>query len=660
MNKLVKLIVALGLVFSSGLTGGLTSRAEASTKAADELQIQDMAGKHAMLMSDGSLWSLLGGERIIRTPGPFNEISSYGEFGGIGINRNGSLVEWDVGQAPHATAGQTAVKQISGGYWLKQDGSVWSKGGRVEQLEAVRLIGTGDKELAALTENGELLLSDPYKPDTFKQLATIPDAASVASLAAYDSRVALLYANGQVVLYQTYEFDDRGQLIPSTVAQDAVHIAFAAETTKHPTPALLVARKDGTVWATGNYKDRIKLTEQLTGLNQIVKISVLSDMDHFYAKRNDGSWLLYEKGQVKAIEVPRPEKLTVHVSETQVAVGDHVEISAKETYSNGAEIKVDIREATLSIDKPYLLRVGSGGMLESLGVGEAKVTVSTGELSESVTISASLTRNLNSAKLIGGTVYVSAKPVLQALGGQLDSAQGGGFKATLGETTLLLKAKEKNVILQGESKVLKAAPVFDKGALLIPASLLADHFGATVKWDSQWKQVHISFGSAKMTVVSPETAALVKKAKQGQLAKYIGKTYWVNDFSDWERFSKVTVSDVIPDESGSFVVAFKTSRGKTLKTYPMFSTNVTDLFNDGYSFLKYDPYKKYNWSSSIWNKIKLRQVDLGMTKEQVSLAWGEPAGKSTLKTNGRLLETWVYGNFDTVAFINGKVSVILY
>lgn len=658
MNKLVKLVVSLALVLSSALSS-LVLGAEAPTKPVDELQIQDIAGEHVMLMNDGSLWTSLDGERSIRTKGQINEVSTDGVYGGLGITEDESLIEWEIGSAPHSVEGQTGVKQISGGYWLKHDGSVWSDGGQVKNLEAVRLIGYGAKQLAALTTNGELLFSDPYKLDTFKKLATIPDAASVTSLAVYESRVALLYGNGKVVLYQTYEFDDRGNLIPFTVTQDAIHIVFAAETANHPTPALLVTRKDGTVWTTGNYKDRIKLTERLSGLDHITRISVLSDMDHFYAQSSDGRWLFYEKGKVEPVEVPRVEKLTVHASSTQLTVGDSIEISALESYSNGAEMKVDISEATLSIDKPYLLQIKSGGILKSLGVGQAKITLNIGGLSETVVISASITNNLKYAKLTDNTVFVSAKPVFQALGGKVVST-GGGLEITLGETVLFLKIKEKKATINGETKVLKAAPLYDKGEVMIPASLLTDILGATVQWDSQWKQAHISFGTAKMTIVSTETASLVKKALQGSLAKYIGKTYWVNDFSDWERFSKVTVSDIIPDETGSFVVAFTTSGDKTLKTYPMFSSNVEDLFNDGYSFLKYDPYKKYNWSSSVWAKIKLRQVDLGMTKEQVLLAWGEPSGKNTLTTNGKLLETWVYRNFDTIAFLNGKVSVILY
>ena len=69
-----------------------------------------------------------------------------------------------------------------------------------------------------------------------------------------------------------------------------------------------------------------------------------------------------------------------------------------------------------------------------------------------------------------------------------------------------------------------------------------------------------------MTVVSSETAGLIK-SDAGGLVKFIGRTYWVNDFEDLERFSKLTVTDILPDDKGEFNVIFKTASGKTVKSY---------------------------------------------------------------------------------------------
>ncbi|KHF30805.1 hypothetical protein CM49_06457 [Paenibacillus sp. P1XP2] len=189
--------------------------------------------------------------------------------------------------------------------------------------------------------------------------------------------------------------------------------------------------------------------------------------------------------------------------------------------------------------------------------------------------------------------------------------------------------------------------------------MLADTLGAKVSWDSKWKQADISFGSAKMTVVSTETAGLIKKAMQGSLAKFIGKSYWVNDFEGWERFSKVTVADVLPTDTGSFVIVFKTPAGKTLKSDSMSSSEVIKTLTDSSYFLNYDPYKKYKWSASTWKQIKAGNVALGMTKEQVLLSWGAPIAKDIQKVQGSTIETWGYASYDFVSFLNGKVTLII-
>lgn len=654
MRKTLSWIVSISLIL--GIGQGTWGNGTASANG--EMKIKDIIRENTILMDNGTIWSTIDGERLIRTQGHVDAFTSSNVYSGLGVTSDGRLVEWDIGTAPHAVEGQSGVKQAAGPYWLKSDGMVWDSAGKVKNLENIALIGYGSKQMAALSQNGELLFEDPYKLGVFKKLATLPDASSVTAMAVYDSRVALLYGSGKVVLYQTYEFDDRGNFIPYTVTEDALNIEFAAKTAEHPTDALLVTRKDGTVWMTGNYKDRVKLTNQVSGLSKVVKTRVLTDLDNFYAQLSDGSWLLYARGEVKPVEVPRVSKLTVSTSELNPFVGDTVNVNIQEAYTNGANIKVVTAAANITVDKPHLLRIESDGSLKTLGVGVSKVTISSSGISETVTISASLRSNLKYAKMIGGVVYVPAKSVFQALGGTT-AALNGGLDVKLGDTSLFFKVKDKNAKLNGENIALKTAPVTEKGEMLIPASLFTDRLGATVKWDSKWRQANISFGDAEMTIVSQETASLVKKAMQGSLVKYIGKSYWVNDFLGWERFSKVTVTDILPDDSGGFVVVFKSASGKTLKSDVLSSASVSQLFSDGYSFLNYDPYKKYKWSASVWNKIKAGKIDYGMTKEQVLFSWGEPAGKSTVMESGKTIETWVYTNFDTVAFINGKVSVII-
>lgn len=656
MKRTLYVLVLFSMLAGLGFAG--TTQDIASADGA-ELRIQDIAGRNTYLMSDGSMWSLIDGRHAIRTPGNVAAISGY-EYGGIGMTQEGRLVEWDIGKGPQVVPGTSGVKQIAGSYWLKSDGTVWAGDEKAKNLSGISLIANADQEFAALSSNGELLLQDNYKKGQFKKLGIVENPAAVKSMTVHSGRVALLHDNGDVVVYETSNFDDNGQIIPVTVAQNAAHIVYASS---EPTDLLMVTLQDGTVWTTGEYKDRWKLKEQITGLSGIVKTSIYGDAkdlsEGFYAQRSDGSWVHHKEGQNKNIDVPVVKSLSVAISDATPYVGESLEVSIQETYTNGAKIKVPVKDAGIDIEKPYLLSMQKNGMLKSAGVGKTQITVTSGGQSKSVTVSASLRNNLKYAKQVNGNVMVPAKSVIQALGGTY-SAKNGSVEAKFGQTLLSFKAGSNQAKLNESTIRLKAAPVNDKGELLIPASMLSDALGAKTSWDAKWKQAQISLGTdAAMTVVSSETAGLIKKAMQGNLVKYIGRTYWVNEFEDLERFSKLTVTDILPDDKGEFNVIFKSASGKTVKSYPMRSSEVTQLFADRSSLLTYDPYKKHKWSASVWKQIKAGQVSLGMTKEQVQLSWGNPAAKDITSGGGKTIETWGYSNFNIVSFVNGKAILIM-
>lgn len=656
MKRTLYVLVLFSMLAGLGFAG--TTQDIASADGA-ELRIQDIAGRNTYLMSDGSMWSLIDGRHAIRTPGNVVAISGY-EYGGIGMTQEGRLVEWDIGKGPQVVPGTSGVKQIAGSYWLKSDGTVWAGDEKAKNLSGISLIANADQEFAALSSNGELLLQDNYKKGQFKKLGIVENPAAVKSMTVHSGRVALLHDNGDVVVYETSNFDDNGRIIPVTVAQNAAHIVYASS---EPTDLLIVTLQDGTVWTTGEHKDRWKLKEQITGLSGIVKTSIYGDAkdlsEGFYAQRSDGSWVHHKEGQNKNIDVPVVKSLSVAISDATPYVGESLEVSIQETYTNGAKIKVPVKDAVIDIEKPYLLSMQKNWMLKSAGVGKTQITVTSGGQSKSVTVSSSLRNNLKYAKQVNGNVMVPAKSVIQALGGTY-SAKNGSVEAKFGQTLLSFKAGSNQAKLNESTIRLKAAPVNDKGELLIPASVLSDALGAKTTWDAKWKQAQISLGAdAAMTVVSSETAGLIKKAMQGNLVKYIGRTYWVNEFEDLERFSKLTVTDILPDDKGEFNVIFKSATGKTVKSYPMRSSEVTQLFADRSSLLTYDPYKKHKWSASVWKQIKAGQVSLGMTKEQVQLSWGNPAAKDITSGGGKTIETWGYSNFNIVSFVNGKAILIM-
>lgn len=656
MRRAWYVLVWFSMLAGLGFAGTMQGVASAEES---KLQISDIAGRNTYLMSDGSMWSLIEGRHAIRTPGKVAAISGY-EYGGIGMTQDGRLVKWDIGKGPEVVPGTSGVKQIAGSYWLKSDGTVWFESKKANNLSGILLIADADQEFAALSSNGELLLEDNYKKDQFKKLGIVENPAGVKSMTVHSGRVALLRDNGDVVVYETSNFDDNGRIIPVTVAQNAAHIVYASN---EPTDLLIVTLQDGTVWTTGVYKDRWKLKEQIAGLSGIVRTSIYGNAkdlsEGFYAQRADGSWIHHMNGQNQSVDVPVVKALSVSISDAKPYVGDTLEVSIQETYTNGAKIKVPVKDAKVDIEKPYVMNVQKNGTLKSVGVGKTQITVTSGGLSKSLTVSSSLRNNLKYAKQVNGNIMVPAKPVIQALGGTY-SARNGAAEAKFGETVLTFRAGSNQATVNDSALRLKAAPVNEKGELFIPASLLSDVLGAKISWNAKWKQANISFGeNAAMTVVSSETAGLIKKAMQGSLVKFIGRTYWVNEFEDLERFSKLTVSDILPDDKGEFNVIFKTSSGKTVKSYPMRSSEVMQLFADRSSLLTYDPYQKYKWSASTWKQIKAGQVSLGMTKEQVQLSWGNPAAKDITTGGGKTIETWGYANFDIVSFVNGKVILIM-
>ncbi|MGN7358024.1 copper amine oxidase N-terminal domain-containing protein [Paenibacillus sp. SAF-054] len=653
MKRIIGCAALAGALIGLGLTWWNPGSALAE---GGQLQINDIEGKDTYLMSDGSMWTIFQGIRVIHTPGRVDAISGD-MYDGYGKTSDGRLVQWQMGD-PRIIEGTSGAKQVSGSYWLKTDGTVWFQNKQIKELNQIQLLANEHRELAVLTSNGDLLLLDNNKQgNIFKKLGTVEQAAAVKSVTVHDGRVAILFESGKVVVYETANFDDNGRIIPVTVAEDAIQIIYA---TRYPTNALIVTRKDGTVWTTGTYKDRWKLKDQIPGLKDVMKTSLPADdiAEGFYAQHRDGSWDFYKEGDITPVGVPVVTDVSVSISNAEPYVGDSIQVDIQESYSNGAKMKVKASDAKIDVEKPYLLKLQPDHTLKASGVGKTQVTVTTSGVSKTVTVSTSLQNNLKYAKQVSGTIMVPAKSVIKALGGTL-TVTGGWMEAQFGDITLSFKAGSKEGTVNGQSVTLKAVPAEDHGELYIPAALLSNALGASIRWDDKWKQAEIAFGDAKMTVVSSQTAGLIKTAMQGSLAKYIGKTYWINDFEGWERFSKITVADVLPNDQGEFILAFHTKAGKTLKSYPMKSSEAIQLFADRSALFHEDPYKKYPWPASVWSQVKAGKVSIGMTKEQVQLSWGSPAAKDVTTGGGKTIETWGYSNFNVISFVDGKVFLIL-
>jgi phage baseplate assembly protein gpV len=656
MRKIVSIILTVCLVIGYG-TGIWQTRPLLA--ATEQPQIKEIAGKNTFILDNGSLWWVTGiSNKLMLTPGRLASIVAGDFTNYYGITDDGKLMQWASGQLPEVVKGAEGVKQVtSNGTWLKADGSVWSRTDKVKGLDDVLFIDSSQGNIAALRRNGDLLLEKNYKDLKYKKLATLSDVSSIKGIEMQDDRIAVLYDSGKVVIYDNSIFDQSGTLLPATAAEDAVHIAYV---NNDPTDYLFVVRKDGTVWTTGDYGKRATLTHQLPGLSGVVKTTAHQNIHKFYAQYSDGSWVLYDDETITPIPVPFAKDLTIKASETQPFVGDKLDMAIQELYSNGAAIKIPVSAASIVIEKPNVLKLQPNGKIEAVGVGQSKVTVTSNNIVKSVIVAVSWNGSLTWSKSVNGMVFLSARSIIQAMGGSLAIADSE-YKVKLGNDSLSFRTGNKTIQWNGKSLTLNAAPMVDQSEVYIPASVLTQTLGAKVKWDAEWQTANVFLGDAFMSVDSVQTAAVLKKKLQGNLTKYIGKTYWINHFQDWERFVKVTVTDIDPEPDAYYTVVFQSQKGKRLESYSMKEADVDRLLNGGdtWNLLSYDPYKKYNWSSSIWAKIKTGQVILGMTKEQVQMAWGSAASKSVLASNGRTVETWVYSNFDTVSFVNGKVIFIM-
>ncbi|MCW3791380.1 hypothetical protein OM416_07305 [Paenibacillus sp. LS1] len=88
---------------------------------------------------------------------------------------------------------------------------------------------------------------------------------------------------------------------------------------------------------------------------------------------------------------------------------------------------------------------------------------------------------------------------------------------------------------------------------------------------------------------------------------------------------------------------------------------MTEMLADSNQFFSSDPYKKYNWSKSTWNKIIAGEVALGMNITQVRLAWGDPSSITYETSSKGKIEIWVYASsagIRALGFLNGKLMAI--
>ncbi|MMZ62338.1 hypothetical protein D1872_245430 [compost metagenome] len=210
--------------------------------------------------------------------------------------------------------------------------------------------------------------------------------------------------------------------------------------------------------------------------------------------------------------------------------------------------------------------------------------------------------------MLEGKAYLPLQPVFKTLGGTI-AVEGQKFTVRLGKDVIVLRKGSTTASLNGQTITLKGAIQTANGQTVFPASLLADLKKGTAQWDNKLQQAILDIAGSKLIVESSATGKIKKSIALGNLVNLIGKSYWVNNYYNaGERFEKVTIQDieVSSDAMGvkSFSVVFRTPNGQVYRTpADIGASRIPDMLSDSDQFLTYNPYEKYNWSTSIWNSI---------------------------------------------------------
>lgn len=607
------------------------------------------------LLSDGTVWKQdvdNGGYKQLNF-----DLAEIEE--GYGITASGTLVQLQGKGAPQILKNMTGVVHISGDYYLDNAGNVMSLGGKGNPLyKDIAKIADSGRGLALLTRSGVLKAGGfSEKIEQFGSSAEVTAMDSYSDSYSSVDDVAVVLQSGKVLLYNRFNFDrnDLTKYIPVTITENASEARFDDEGN------LVVRMKDGTVLRTGSSEaDRYKLTKSFPGLNGVTGlISVYSQ--GMYVKTQDGSVASYDvqADRLEKLILPGVTGVSFTMEKTNLTVGDKVPAQISESWTGGSTRKVPLKDAELTVEKPALLQKLNDGTLKALAVGVTKVTVKSGTFSKTLEVSISADDIITTGALISGSMYLPVQEVFQQLGASVQYNAGTkSFSIKLNSTPVQLQLGSDTAMVNGEKVKMSGKVQTVDGVTVFPAALLKSAFGAGLEWNSSIQSMTITFGKAEMQVQTKQTALIYKKKAQGNLAKLIGKSYWINFFDTDYRFQKVTIVDVLPDYKGNYALAFKLTSGKILYTYETSGEAWISTLADKEEFLTADPYKTYKWSSKVWEDIKAGYVRVGMTKQQVELSWGTPESKSAAVGGGIRVETWQYVGYDYVTFTNGVVSFI--
>lgn len=651
MKKIVTTALAASLLVATYLPMSSYPAAAAQSAAKDfwkSAKISDVIDRNNYLLEDGSLWTT-------SVDGPVLEhLDLIGITGGKGSSHygwtsDGHSVSWNTATGQPSVPTQTAnIKEISGeGFAVKKDGTVLV-GGRI--VNGLSNIVDGDKreeQFTAITGSGDVWYSSGYTGSKPRIVGHVDNAVDIQMSSAY---AAVLQTNGRVVMLDLLTDE-----APIEVGQDISYIIW-----KKSTHTLFTIHQDGSVW-TYDRMQRYKPT-QLSGITDAVKL--VDSKSELFVQLRDGSWIGYQNGVSTPLTIPVLSSVSLMSSEENAAVGDTIHLQVKEMYSNGYQLVRDPNAGEITVDQTEVASLQDPGTLKVRGIGTSTVNLSTGGFSSSIALSVTTVQPLTGAAMLEGKAYLPLQPVFKTLGGTI-AVEGQKFTVRLGKDVIVLRRGSTTASLNGQTITLKGPIQTANGQTVFPASLLTDLKKGTAQWDNKLQQAILDIAGSKLIVESSATGKIKKSIALGNLVNLIGKSYWVNNYYNaGERFEKVTIQDieVSSDAMGvkSFSVVFRTPNGQVYRTpADIGASRIPDMLSDSDQFLTYNPYEKYNWSTSVWSSIKRNEVSFGMNPSQAEFAWGRPTVSS--KESG--VEIWVYGDrsfyFKALIFEGGKITEIL-
>ncbi|MGW7158188.1 copper amine oxidase N-terminal domain-containing protein [Paenibacillus taichungensis] len=648
--KWIKRTIALWIgLLAIGL---ITSQSHVTAASGSNGSISSVLDRNDYLLDNGTIWSKGTTSGVWTQSRNLMGISKSDTHSVFGWTANGQVYRWDKDNAykPDVYQYNGIVKVYGHGLVLLQDGTLHTKGEQIKGLESIIDVGPYEGYVySALSSSGDVYYADYGKK--VRKAGYVPDGKAIALNSAY---AAVLKNDGSVVIVSVMYEDEQ-----VTIASDVQSMIWWGSTHK-----LLAVKNDGTVWSydrTAKYK-----SEQLPGLTNVNRLVHSYDLDELYAQLQDGSWVVYDSGKITPLVAPSLNKVTLAASSKEAVIGDEITLTVQESYSNGFKIKRIPLPEEIIIEQPQVAQIQGEGKLKVSGMGTTQVTLKIGDLISSLQLNVESQQKLTGATLLDGIVYLPVQSVFKTLGAKVDvkgssfEIQFGNEKITLQKGSAIAHFNNKEIKMKGKVQTIGGQTVF-------PAHLLSQTADIQVQWDAEFKQAKVLVGKSSIVVESKDTLALIKKKELGSLSRLIGKSYWINDYTDLgRRFSKVTITDIKIEKSDSgdksYSVEFRNAKGKTIVAYAGgTASKVTGMLSDPNQFFAYDPYQKYKWPQSTWNKIIAGEVDLGMTTTQARLAWGDPTSITQEMSSKGKIEVWVYSSsagIRALGFVGGKLIVI--